>query len=72
MTWKPRLPIVAALVVGSICLLPAVIAVAQVPPHAPGTVCYTPVGYCAAQPPGPPGTPCACPSPTGPVGGVRG
>jgi hypothetical protein len=48
------------------------VAEAQVPPHAPGTVCYTPYFWCWAQPPGPPGLACVCPSPRGLVGGVLG
>lgn len=40
-------------------------AFAQVPPHAPGTVCFTPQFWCWAQPPGPPGYPCGCPAPGG-------
>jgi len=51
----------------------ASLALAQgVPAHAPGTVCYTPQFWCWAQPPGPPGSPCVCPSPYGFVGGMRG
>lgn len=38
---------------------------AQVPPHAPGTICFTPDFWCWAQWPGPPGGPCGCPSPYG-------
>jgi hypothetical protein len=45
---------------------------AQVPPHSPGTICFTQRFWCWAQPPGPPGSPCICPSPNGPVNGVRG
>ena len=45
---------------------------AQVPPHYPGQVCFTPSFWCPANPPGPPGTPCICLSATGYVGGVRG
>ena len=41
----------------------------QVPPHKPGTICQTPRFWCWAQPPGPPGAPCTCPSPAGPVTG---
>jgi len=33
---------------------------AQIPPHAPGTVCATPKFWCWARYPGPPGTKCAC------------
>src|SRR5690349_21034149 len=53
-------------------LLWARVSLAQVPPHYPGTVCFTPEFWCWAQPPGPPGSPCICPSPMGYVGGVRG
>lgn len=62
------------LVFGFIVLFPCSgdLALAQVPPHPPGTVCYTPNFWCWAQPPGPPGTMCICPSPYGPVYGVRG
>jgi hypothetical protein len=35
---------------------------AQVPPHAPGTICATPKFWCWARYPGPPGTKCACPA----------
>jgi hypothetical protein len=45
---------------------------AQVPPHVPGTICFTPAFWCWAQPPGAPGLPCACQGPTGPVQGVLG
>lgn len=44
-------------------------AFAQVPPHNPGTICFTPRFWCWANPPGPPGYPCSCPSPYGPVPG---
>lgn len=47
-------------------------AVAQVPPHRPGTICFTRYFWCWAQPPGPANTPCTCPSPQGLVRGVRG
>ena len=42
---------------------------AQVPPHVPGTICFTPTFWCWANPPGPPGNPCGCPSPYGYVAG---
>jgi hypothetical protein len=42
------------------------------PPHAPGTICLTPRFWCWAQPPGPTGSNCACPTPYGWVPGVRG
>lgn len=48
------------------------VALAQVPPHAPGSICLTPQFWCWAQPPGPPGGPCSCPTPDGQVQGVLG
>jgi hypothetical protein len=50
----------------------AAAAVQPVPPHPPGTVCFTPKFWCWAQPTGLPGTPCACPTPYGWVEGFRG
>jgi hypothetical protein len=47
-------------------------AIAQVPPHAPGTICFTPKFWCRAEPPGPPGATCFCPTPQGSVRGVLG
>lgn len=35
-------------------------AFAQVPPHAPGTICFTPTFWCWATSPGLPGYPCIC------------
>jgi hypothetical protein len=45
---------------------------AQVPPHTPGTICFTPNFWCWAPEPGPPGRDCACPTQTGWVGGKLG
>ena len=45
---------------------------AQVPPHAPGAICFTPQFWCWANPPGTPGRPCGCPSPYGRVSGRLG
>jgi hypothetical protein len=45
-------------------------ALAQVPPHPPGSICVTPRFWCWHQPPGPAGTQCTCPSPYGPVAGI--
>jgi hypothetical protein len=42
------------------------------PPHPAGTICFTPQFWCFAQPPGPVGTRCACPTPYGLVAGFRG
>ena len=58
------------------CVGVAAVAVAQmtqIPPHPPGTICFTERFWCWAQPPGPPGTPCTCRTPEGVVvPGVRG
>lgn len=35
-------------------------AVAQVPPHVPGEICFTPNYWCWSRPPGRPGDPCVC------------
>jgi len=45
---------------------------AQVPPHTPGTICFTPKFWCWAQTPGPPGKSCACRTPNGWVPGRLG
>ena len=55
----------------SLALLP-LRAVAQVPPHVPGTICFTETFWCWAQPPGPPGFPCGCPTASGFVAGQLG
>ena len=52
--------VIAAL---SFAALVATASHANVPPHNPGTVCYTPNFWCWARPPGPPGSPCTCPNP---------
>ena len=44
-------------------------AVAQVPPHTPGTICFTERFWCWADPPGRPGATCFCPSPYGRIQG---
>ncbi len=53
-------------------LLCAPAALAQVPPHDPGTICFTPNFWCWANPPGRPGNACSCPSPYGAVRGRLG
>jgi len=45
---------------------------AQIPPHQPGTICFTPTFWCWALQIGPPGAPCQCPSPYGPIWGRLG
>jgi hypothetical protein len=47
-------------------------ALAQVPPHAPGAICFTARFWCWANPPGPAGASCTCPSPYGWVQGRLG
>lgn len=64
-----RLAVLAAAL--SLALLPTR-AVAQVPAHVPGTICFTPEFWCWAQPPGPPGYPCGCPTAFGIVSGWLG
>jgi hypothetical protein len=44
------------------------VASAQVPPHVPGTVCFTPSFWCWAETQGEPGSPCKC----GAVDGILG
>ena len=45
---------------------------AQVPPHYPGSVCFTPNFWCWISPPQAPNTSCFCASPYGPVSGEAG
>lgn len=59
----------AILLIGSALMALTHSARAQVPPHIPGTICFTPTFWCWANPPGPPGYPCGCPSPYGYVAG---
>jgi hypothetical protein len=47
-------------------------AAAQVPPHYPGTICFTAQFWCWAQQAGPPGYACVCPSAYGWVQGRLG
>lgn len=58
--------------IGSVLILLSIPASAQVPPHQPGTVCFTPNFWCWAPQPGPPGAQCACPTPGGWVFGRLG
>ena len=69
-TMKHRL--LFGLTLATTLTLPIGGAKAQVPPHYPGTICFTPYFWCWSQPPGPPNTACACPSPQGWVPGTRG
>jgi hypothetical protein len=47
-------------------------AIAQVPKHPPGSICFTPKFWCWASPTGKAGNPCSCPTPYGPVRGTLG
>lgn len=47
-------------VIVSAALLAAGIASAQVPPHVPGSICFTPSFWCWASQPGIPGQTCKC------------
>lgn len=58
---------VAVALVAAALFLPTT-ALAQVPPHTPGTICFTPEGWCWAQPPGAPGQPCQCTGTSGTLG----
>lgn len=55
-----------------LALLNAPVAMAQIPPHSPGSICNTPEGWCWAKPPGLPGAPCNCPVDGGSVQGTLG
>ncbi|MEY4752245.1 MAG: hypothetical protein RIQ60_4459 [Pseudomonadota bacterium] len=68
---KPGRGFVAVLLALPLFAAP-LLAVAQMPPHAPGTVCVTPSFWCWASQPGEPGGACTCPSPYGPVKGQLG
>jgi hypothetical protein len=61
-----------AALLAALTLLGTSMALAQVPPHTPGTICFTPSFWCWANPPGTPGAACTCPSPYGPVAGTLG
>jgi hypothetical protein len=65
-----RSAVIAAIILAG--LFAATEVLAQVPSHYPGTICFTPQFWCFAQPPGPVGTACACPTPYGWVAGYRG
>ena len=68
MNLRRILLVVALLTVAVLGLCRALLA--QVPPHPPGTVCYTPQFWCYVQP-APAGSACACPTPYGWVSGIR-
>ncbi len=62
---------VIKLIIVALSILSAV-APAQVPPHNPGTICFTSRLWCWASPPGSPGTACVCFTPYGQIPGTRG
>lgn len=51
---------IIALFLAAPVALAATQATPQVPPHAPGSICFTPYFWCWVNPPGPPGFPCYC------------
>ncbi len=55
-----------------LCLCSGDRAFAQVPPHPPGTICFTPQFWCWVQSAGTPGASCACFTPLGWVKGFLG
>jgi hypothetical protein len=69
---KPSTRIAVAMVAAAAALFATPEPFAQVPPHMPGTICFTPQFWCWSSPPGPPGGVCFCPSPFGWVEGRLG
>lgn len=61
-----------AVILFAASLVQTPLAIAQVPPHNPGTICFTPKFWCWANPSGIPNQPCSCPTPYGWVRGVLG
>ncbi|ORE97250.1 hypothetical protein [Aurantimonas sp. 22II-16-19i] len=61
--------LIAGLALASALAAPAV---AQVPDHVPGTICFTERFWCWALPPGTPGADCVCQSVAGPQKGKLG
>lgn len=61
---------ITAALLGAALAWPQAAAIAQVPPHVPGSICATPQFWCWAVYLGPPGTQCACRSQHGWVPGV--
>jgi hypothetical protein len=74
-TWRiePKyLAILSARLFVALALLTATTtgAIAAIPPHAPGSICATPSFWCWSVVYGEVGTPCACPTAQGLVGGT--
>jgi hypothetical protein len=57
---NPGFPRLAALLLALTALPAALGQGVPIPPHAPGSICYTPQGWCWAVYPGPSGARCAC------------
>ena len=67
------LPLIVAALIVTMAGLLATQTTAQIPPHAPGTICLTPDFWCWAPEQGIPGEPCQCQVRDGePVEGVLG
>jgi hypothetical protein len=56
----------------ALCALVQTTAHAQIPPHPPGSICFTPNFWCWLPYPFPPGSPCACMTQGGAVPGRAG
>ncbi len=69
---KKTLRPLCAVLLAAQALFHAPIALAQVPPHEPGTICFTARFWCWASAPGQPGGRCSCPSPYGQIPGQLG
>jgi hypothetical protein len=69
---KPIARIVVSIAIAAASAIATPTLFAQVPPHMPGTICFTPQFWCWASPPGPPGGACYCPSAFGWVQGRLG
>lgn len=69
MSWRFPFVRVAAPLVAALWTTPAV---PQVPPHYPGTICFTPYMWCPLPGAVPVGTRCYCNTPYGPVFGQAG
>jgi len=69
---KKSLRGLCVLLLGLGAMVQTPLALAQVPPHKPGTICFTERFWCWARKPGTPGQRCSCPSPYGNVPGRLG
>ena len=60
------------LVLAMCAMVYAAPSIPQVPPHYPGTICFTPYFWCQLPGALPVGAPCYCNGPYGPVNGRAG